>query len=53
LCIAKELTERMGGQITVESQLGKGSRFTLHFPLGTSLLYREGNQPAMQLNGAR
>lgn len=52
LCIAKELTERMGGQITVESQLGQGSSFTLHFPLGTSLLYGEGNQPAMQLNGA-
>jgi signal transduction histidine kinase len=29
LPIVKEVIERMGGTVTVESQLGKGSRFTL------------------------
>jgi len=31
LCIAKELTERMSGTISVASQLGQGSVFTLSF----------------------
>lgn len=33
LAIAKEITESIGGQLTVESQLGVGSQFTLTFPL--------------------
>lgn len=33
LWIAKELTEKMGGKIYVESILGKGSRFSVVFPL--------------------
>ena len=33
LALAKELTEIMGGQLTVESVLGKGSEFTLSLPL--------------------
>ena len=33
LSITKELVEMQGGQIAVESQLGKGSKFTLNFPV--------------------
>lgn len=32
LALAKELTERMGGQLTVSSELGQGSRFVLRLP---------------------
>ncbi|MEN6534732.1 MAG: ATP-binding protein [Bryobacteraceae bacterium] len=32
LAIVKHIVERMGGSVNVESQLGKGSRFTLVFP---------------------
>ena len=33
LVIAKDLIEKIGGKITVESELGKGSRFIIHIPL--------------------
>ena len=33
LVIAKDLIELMGGTITVESELGKGSQFIIHVPL--------------------
>ena len=33
LFITKKLTEKMGGQINVKSELNKGSRFTLIFPI--------------------
>jgi signal transduction histidine kinase len=33
LSIVKQLTALMGGQITVESEVGQGSNFTLFFPL--------------------
>lgn len=36
LVICKFLTERHGGKITVTSELGKGSKFTLSFPLKPS-----------------
>ena len=32
LAIVKHMTEKMGGTVSVESRLGKGSTFTLHFP---------------------
>ena len=33
LAICRQLTELMGGTITVDSQLGMGSRFTVRLPL--------------------
>lgn len=37
LAIVKELSQLLGGQVTVTSQLGKGSRFTLLLPEQISL----------------
>jgi signal transduction histidine kinase len=33
LAIVKQLTENMGGRISVDSAIGAGSTFTIHFPL--------------------
>jgi signal transduction histidine kinase/AmiR/NasT family two-component response regulator len=33
LAICRELAQLMGGQVTVDSELGRGSRFTLRIPL--------------------
>ena len=41
LAIAKHNTEIYGGQITVESELGKGARFTLNFPARTLMKLRK------------
>jgi signal transduction histidine kinase len=33
LYLAKNVMERMGGRITVETEVGRGSTFTLHLPV--------------------
>ena len=33
LYLAKNVMERMGGRITVESEVGRGSTFSLHLPV--------------------
>jgi signal transduction histidine kinase len=33
LAITKQLVEIMGGQISLESEMGKGSRFTITLPI--------------------
>jgi two-component system sensor histidine kinase SenX3 len=33
LAVAKEIAEGVGGELTVESELGRGSRFTIHLPV--------------------
>ncbi|HRZ38835.1 MAG TPA: ATP-binding protein, partial [Candidatus Paceibacterota bacterium] len=41
LAIVKHNTEMYGGQITVESELGKGARFVLNFPARTLMKLRK------------
>jgi signal transduction histidine kinase len=36
LALVKEIVEKHGGTVTVDSQLGQGSRFTILLPAGTS-----------------
>jgi signal transduction histidine kinase len=33
LAIVKKLTEALDGKVTVESQIGKGTRFSIEFPM--------------------
>lgn len=37
LPLARSIAEAMGGRITVSSQIGKGSAFTLHFPAASEV----------------
>ncbi len=48
LAITKRLVEQQGGQISVESELGKGSRFTFSLPAvaATSKVPRQSVEPA-------
>ncbi len=41
LSIVKKLCVLMGGDVTVESELGKGSSFTVEFPVGVSTIHDE------------
>lgn len=41
LAIAKQFCQMMGGDITVDSELGKGSTFTIHLPLRVTLVTSE------------
>jgi signal transduction histidine kinase len=42
LTLSRQLAEHMGGTLTVESQVGQGSRFTLWVPRGAQREEREG-----------
>src|SRR5690606_13070925 len=44
LTISKELVELMGGQISVESELGKGTTFTVIIPFAASRLIHTARQ---------
>ena len=50
LSLTKELVELMHGKITVESEVGKGSKFTVILPLGTSHLNYDEFQMVQNLN---
>jgi signal transduction histidine kinase len=41
LAIVKDIAEAMGGRLTVESELGKGSRFSVHLPADKKPVPRE------------
>jgi len=45
LALAKELVELMGGKIQVESEFGRGSRFTVQLPLETSIAATPTDEP--------
>jgi PAS domain S-box-containing protein len=54
LTLVQKLTDLHGGSVEVESEVGKGSRFTIHLPLGLeSIAQGAGAEPDSQLSGHR
>lgn len=53
LAITKRLVEQQGGSITLESKFGKGSKFTVCFPLGERRPVLEATAPVASLVPAR
>ncbi|MDP2340808.1 MAG: ATP-binding protein [Deltaproteobacteria bacterium] len=53
LTVSKELVELHGGQLTVDSEVGKGSRFTFTLPVATATELRERSGPAPETQLAR
>jgi len=47
LSIAKALADAMGGTLTAESVLGRGSTFTLDIPFNREVMQREGEAPLL------
>ena len=52
LALSKKLVEQLGGTISVTSQVGLGTTFTLHFPMTkarpSQLAAPSGNQPVKE-----
>ncbi len=53
LAISKELCERMGGSIAVESSLGEGTTFTVTLPAAPNLAREQGQGIGFSVSGSR
>lgn len=51
LFVAREIVQLHGGEITVESEQGKGSTFTVRLPLSTGESTNDASDPAQRING--